>query len=84
MDDGVVLAKTKAELWKIRDAIHYYTERPALVIKENERVFPVGEGIDYLGYVTLRCGLCPSSQAYQAEVRPKNARGKVEKKGDVN
>lgn len=51
-DDGVVLAKTKAELWKIRDAIHYYTERPALVIKENERVFPVGEGIDYLGYVT--------------------------------
>lgn len=51
-DDGVVLSKTKAELWKIRDAIHYYTERPALVIKENERVFPVGEGIDYLGYVT--------------------------------
>ena len=27
----------------------------------------------------FRCGPCPPSQAHQAEVRPKNARGKIEK-----
>ena len=50
-DDGVVLGKTKAELWKIRDAVHERITLVDLKIKENERVFPVGEGIDFLGYV---------------------------------
>lgn len=50
-DDGVVLAKSKAELWMIRDAVHEKMESIGLIVKANERVFPVNEGIDFLGYV---------------------------------
>ena len=50
-DDGVVLGKSKAELWEIRDAVHEQLEQIDLKVKANERVFPVGEGIDFLGYV---------------------------------
>ncbi len=50
-DDGVVLGETKAELWEIRDAVHGQVESVGLSVKPNERVFPVGEGIDFLGYV---------------------------------
>lgn len=50
-DDGLVLGKTKAELWVIRDIIHGQMELIDLEIKPNERVFPVEEGIDFLGYV---------------------------------
>jgi hypothetical protein len=50
-DDGLVLGKTKAELWKIRDVIHEQMKKIDLEIKPNERVFPVEEGIDFLGYV---------------------------------
>lgn len=50
-DDGVVLGKSKAELWEIRDAVHGQLEHIELKVKDNERVFPVDEGIDFLGYV---------------------------------
>lgn len=50
-DDGLVLASTKAELWKIRDIIHGQMELIDLEVKPNERVFPTTEGIDFLGYV---------------------------------
>ena len=50
-DDGVVLGKTKAELWKIRDIIHERLLQIDLEIKPNEKVFPTAEGIDFLGYV---------------------------------
>ena len=50
-DDGVVLGKTKAELWKIRSFIHGQMEQIGLKIKSNERMFPTTEGIDFLGYV---------------------------------
>lgn len=50
-DDGLVLGKTKAELWKIRDIIHGQMERIGLEVKPDERVFPIEEGIDFLGYV---------------------------------
>ena len=50
-DDGVVLGKTKAELWKIRDAVHGQMSLIGLTVKPSERVFPVNEGIDFLGYV---------------------------------
>lgn len=50
-DDGVVLGATKTELWKVRDAVHSQMEQIDLTIKSNERVFPVEEGIDFLGYV---------------------------------
>lgn len=49
-DDGLVLAESKAELWLIRDAIHEMLEAIGLEIKPNERVFPVSEGIDFVGY----------------------------------
>lgn len=50
-DDGVVLGKSKAELWEVRDAVHEQLEHIELKVKANERVFPVDEGIDFLGYV---------------------------------
>ena len=50
-DDGVVLGKSKAELWEIRDAVHEQMEQIDLKVKASERVFPVDEGIDFLGYV---------------------------------
>lgn len=50
-DDGVVLGKSKAELWEIRDAVHEQLEQIDLKVKANERVFPVDEDIDFLGYV---------------------------------
>ena len=50
-DDGAVLSKTKAELWLIRDAVHEQVEQMELEVKPDERVFPVTEGIDFLGYV---------------------------------
>ena len=50
-DDGVVLGKSKAELWMIRDAVHERVEAIGLEVKANERIFPTGEGIDFLGYV---------------------------------
>lgn len=50
-DDGVVLGKSKAELWMIRDAVHECVEEIGLEVKANEHVFPTSEGIDFLGYV---------------------------------
>lgn len=50
-DDGVVLGKSKAELWLVRDVVHELVEHIDLKVKANERVFPVSEGIDFLGYV---------------------------------
>lgn len=50
-DDGLVLGKTKVELWVIRDIIHGRMEMIDLEVKPNERVFPIEEGIDFLGYV---------------------------------
>ena len=49
-DDGLVLAESKAELWLIRDAIHEMLEAVGFEIKPNERVFPVSEDIDFVGY----------------------------------
>lgn len=50
-DDGVVLAKSKEELWYVCDIVHEQVAKIGLKVKDNERVFPVGEGIDFLGYV---------------------------------
>ena len=50
-DDGVVLGNAKSDLWVIRDAVHGQMEQIDLKVKANERVFPVDEGIDFLGYV---------------------------------
>lgn len=50
-DDGLILGKTKAELWTIRDFVHEQTTKVGLEVKPDERVFPTAEGIDFLGYV---------------------------------
>ena len=50
-DDGVVLGNAKSELWVIRDVVHEQLGQIDLKVKANERVFPVDEGIDFLGYV---------------------------------
>lgn len=49
-DDGLVLASNKEELWKIRDEVHKRCESIGLEVKPDERIFPVTEGIDFLGY----------------------------------
>lgn len=50
-DDGVVLAGSKRELWQVREIVHRQMEGIGLKVKANERIFPVSEGIDFLGYV---------------------------------
>lgn len=50
-DDGVVLAGSKRELWEVREIVHRQMEDIGLKVKANERIFPVTEGIDFLGYV---------------------------------
>lgn len=50
-DDGVVLASSKKQLWEIRQIIHELVESIGLKVKGNERIFPITEGIDFLGYV---------------------------------
>ena len=55
-DDGVVLGKSKAELWMVHDIVHECMEEIGLTVKPNERVFLVSEGIDFLGYVIYDAG----------------------------
>ena len=50
-DDGDDNFATKKECWEARNIIHERAEFMMLKIKENERVSPISEGIDYLGYV---------------------------------
>lgn len=73
-DDGVVLAGSKDELWRIRDFVHECVESIGLKIKANERVFPVTEGIDFLGYV-----IYPTHALIRKRIKQKFAR----KMGDV-
>ena len=68
-DDGVVLAGTKRELWEIRDVIHQSIEQIELTVKANERVFPIEEGIDFLGYV-----IRPDSVRIRKRIKQKFAR----------
>lgn len=74
-DDGVVLAGTKTELWTISDAIHNCIEQIDLEVKANERVFPVEEGIDFLGYV-----IRPDSVRIRKRIKQKFARKMAEVK----
>lgn len=50
-DDGDDHSPTKKEAWEVRNATHERTDMIKLEIKPNERVFPITEGVDYLGYV---------------------------------
>lgn len=68
-DDGLVLAGSKAELWLIRDVAHEQMRQIDLEIKPNERVFPIEEGIDFLGYV-----IYPNHVALRKRIKQRAAR----------
>lgn len=68
-DDGVVLAGSKKELWAVRDIVHTQLQGIGLRVKTNERVFPVSEGIDFLGFVIF-----PSHVALRKRIKQKFAR----------
>ena len=50
-DDGVAGSKDKRTLWKIRNKVNEQIASIGQVVKSNERVFPIEDGIDFLGYV---------------------------------
>ena len=52
-DDGLVLSGNKRLLWEVRDMVHERMESINLTVKPNERIYPVKEGIDMLGYKTF-------------------------------
>lgn len=49
-DDKRVLASGKPRLWEVSGLIHQRVESVSLKVKPNERIYPVTEGIDFLGY----------------------------------
>lgn len=49
-DDGLIGSETKLYLWFCRDIVHEQIEFIGQKIKQNERVFPIEEGLDFLGY----------------------------------
>lgn len=50
-DDIVMMAATKKELWRLRNILHREVEALGLVIKPDEAIRPITEGLDFLGYV---------------------------------
>lgn len=50
-DDGANGGWSKRGLWEIRDVVYRQIEEIGQKVKPNDRVFPVSEGIDFLGYV---------------------------------
>lgn len=50
-DDGVIASGSKLYLWESRGIVHEQIEVIGQEIKYNERVFPLSEGLDFLGYV---------------------------------
>lgn len=49
-DDKRVLASDKPRLWEVSGLIHQKVESVGLKVKPNERIYPITEGIDFLGY----------------------------------
>lgn len=52
-DDIVIIAKTKKELWQLRDYLKSLLDELELTIKLSEAVRSLTVGIDYLGYNTF-------------------------------
>jgi hypothetical protein len=50
-DDGLTLNGMKRVLWKHHDIVHERVEAIGQKVKPNDRVFPITEGLDFLGYV---------------------------------
>ena len=49
-DDKRVMASDKPRLWQVRDLVHQRVEAAGLKVKPNERIYPISEGVDFLGY----------------------------------
>jgi hypothetical protein len=67
-DNGEALAATKKDCWKIRDLVHSLLDPLGYEI-HHERVFPVTEGIDALGYV-----IYPTHALIRKRIKQKFAR----------
>lgn len=50
-DDIVILSSSKRKLWLLRDIMHEQAGFLKLEVKPNECIRPIGEGIDFLGFV---------------------------------
>lgn len=50
-DDGMIASGSKLYLWEAREIVHEQIEVIGQEIKHNERIFPLSEGLDFLGYV---------------------------------
>lgn len=51
-DDIVIIARTKKELWELRNYLKSLLAELDLTIKPSEAVRPISEGIDFLGFNT--------------------------------
>lgn len=51
-DDGVVCSNNKQTLWKVRGIVYKQIASIGQQVKPNDRVFPIENGLDFLGYVT--------------------------------
>lgn len=50
-DDGVIGSGMKLVLWEQRKLVHNRIEVMGQEVKRNDRIFPVDDGLDFLGYV---------------------------------
>ena len=55
-DDGLIGSCSKIYLWECRELVHERIDSIQQEIKPNERIFPIEEGLDFLGYVTYPDG----------------------------
>lgn len=68
-DDGVIASGKKSYLWECNSIVHERIEAIGQTIKGNQRVFPVEQGIDFLGYV-----IYPTHTLLRKRVKKKFAR----------
>lgn len=68
-DDGVIANGTKLYLWESRNVVHEQAEVIGQKIKCNDRIFPLSEGLDFLGYV-----IYPTHSKLRKRVKQKAAR----------
>lgn len=50
-DDGVIGSGSKLYLWECRGIVHKQVAEIGQEVKGNERIFPIADGLDFLGYV---------------------------------
>lgn len=68
-DDGVIANGMKLYLWESRNVVHEQAEVIGQEIKYNDRIFPLSEGLDFLGYV-----IYPTHSKLRKRVKQKAAR----------